>query len=950
MNSFNELRLTEEQSSVLPESIIQMLLNAKVYALIESGILTVDQICDIWTYYRKISDEQYIDEILSQLLKVISDNPKVFKNNFTLKQLFDARTKVVDRCKISIAKDEFQLLFSKKGIRSFKSGILSLVKLVSYEKYDVQPYMTDDAYEFHIDESLPSISHVEAKRFKEKMLALIFSSAGRTALSKRIVTLGLITKINEPRLLSLLGSKRAIDFYSNSSTATLLPVKTIIAHQQNLPLSILKQIFGNGKVGRLFHQQEFAAMIDLLIGENFPPREIMKFVSFCFSVFPSHPDMKIIGLRFLTNHRYTQLIRDGLVLTELEFGEGGNAADDWSEFTQNLLPYLASNTIPTDDQFSTELDRAYRQLMAQGPKRMYRSDMLNKDWVLYKRLNRTLVFKEKASERYLAFKIQTKEVGSHYSLYRQCAAEQFLRKHRQINSRSLMPIAHGIYHILDLEELTSALDTDEKLALEKTIGSDYFYKKLVYIYETNDPGMFEYCHQHYDKLFAGLYAATSDLFTYLNHGVAYDSIARFLHSNDGSLGLRGDRGRYLTLTKLMRKLRDFRVRITGAGRIHAWERAVDDHDLRLPGLVDRGDYVILKTLPDKMANGVYPHLRLAYEKYKYDKSRTNAAIKMNFMAEYLLVLELIIGRAIREHPPEDSKQWQRGVDMLVLLYSCGFSQMTGIPEDVCYQFWMMTMNTTRYSRQMQFWMSDEYLKFYPQEKLPDDVYGEQTKLRFVPMRKGTYSEVLGHSFDGKNRDLGATNGQYPIKAGDGSRYKFATFAMLFTHNLHMMLNSIGIFERVVERNKRLIGLLERIIYRDKSDNKQHNIHKILALRFLINDLEIRTRYLRKNYFLTAQQLVSRYHQYFSAPEISEINRIFAFFNIKVDVAKVMTTQALLPFIPAITHMILELNDNLQAYVVQESAARCIQRAWRERQHKKHVDKFIELEGRPDFKW
>ena len=117
-------------------------------------------------------------------------------------------------------------------------------------------------------------------------------------------------------------------------------------------------------------------------------------------------------------------------------------------------------------------------------------------------------------------------------------------------------------------------------------------------------------------------------------------------------------------------------------------------------------------------------------------------------------------------------------------------------------------------------MTDEYIKDLMQDKIPVDIYGEGTevKVNIDRFRINTFNRRIGCSIDGINQDLGAVNGQEPIKEANKLFYWMITTIFHSYHQMRLTLVDLkkvlrpltdGIDDEEQVRKKAFMHLLEK---------------------------------------------------------------------------------------------------------------------------------------------
>lgn len=120
--------------------------------------------------------------------------------------------------------------------------------------------------------------------------------------------------------------------------------------------------------------------------------------------------------------------------------------------------------------------------------------------------------------------------------------------------------------------------------------------------------------------------------------------------------------------------------------------------------------------------------------------------------------------------------WEKAARQMLDNAALSISLLSGVPEDISKRFMMNWVSVGNYADQMHFWMSNEYIPHFSRDRLPKQVYGENTRVYLdrSELKKDTFNLRVGCSIDGVNPDLGPVNGPYPIKRFEESVYVLVT--------------------------------------------------------------------------------------------------------------------------------------------------------------------------------
>jgi hypothetical protein len=337
--------------------------------------------------------------------------------------------------------------------------------------------------------------------------------------------------------------------------------------------------------------------------------------------------------------------------------------------------------------------------------------------------------------------------------------------------------------------------------------------RTAYIYKVNpkECDYFTYLHDvvlsdaEYEKANR---VAVHDLYTLLGHGVVFPQLADLFHNSE-HVDDREDKGRYLVMVNLLRSR-------GGSGRLTGWKEAVEFPNVRASGLADLGDRA---SINDYI--GYTERVREFYD-FAWDQYRDRGAnyLFANLMSEYQYVLFLIAGRRgcdLTERARAEGKSeeeikaiWQKLA--LQILRNCAqaVAILTHQSENGAEKFLSGVVNIKLLARQMQYWMTNEYIPDVMNNHIPTDVYGEGVRVNvdFDRFREGTFNATYGCSIDGKHPDLGPVNGQEPLKAANELFYWMVNSVYSPYHQLRLafsdmqnILNERDLFQSEILRKK-----------------------------------------------------------------------------------------------------------------------------------------------------
>ncbi|MCH9769510.1 MAG: hypothetical protein K0U12_01390, partial [Gammaproteobacteria bacterium] len=283
-------------------------------------------------------------------------------------------------------------------------------------------------------------------------------------------------------------------------------------------------------------------------------------------------------------------------------------------------------------------------------------------------------------------------------------------------------------------------------------------------------------------------------------GIAYDQLADIYHNAEDHARPREDQGKYLVFVDIVR----FLARI-GAGRITAWILAILYVNLRQFGMADFGDWSDLRDY-FKRSEKVEKFFSEALNSYREDGVGNYLFIEL--LGEIILVLQLVAGFRGRKlsqgkNLAEQKIIWGKIANVMLDNVAQLISLLSGWSESEVRNYLVSIINVERYATQMRFWMTDEYIPYLANNKIPEAVYGPDVKvvLDRDQFREGTFDENKGCSIDGENPDLGAVNGQFPIKEAEKMIYVMAILGVIGLQEKHNIQQAVLSVKQLLKEDK-----------------------------------------------------------------------------------------------------------------------------------------------------
>jgi hypothetical protein len=326
--------------------------------------------------------------------------------------------------------------------------------------------------------------------------------------------------------------------------------------------------------------------------------------------------------------------------------------------------------------------------------------------------------------------------------------------------------------------ITAPKEDSEKFY--KFVGKNTDYFAYLYEVDRNYVGYFEYFHSLLIPLLTyknGNRKILNTLIKLFCKQFVLNETADIFHNIEGQQ-TRSDQGRYIVLANLLSPaaVLSFPLKTSppGSGRLSSWKtEAINYVNFRKEGNSDWGGWLPSRDLYFD-SEFVKDKFNLAREYYQ---DKLGNYLLANFIAEYQYVLFLVAGRRgshlseVSEKKSESHKMqkiWQDLAELMLNNAAYVISMTTSLFEGNAIKILQSIVDIKRLARQMQFWMTTEYIKPVSGNYLPPDIYGEETKVNVDAsrFRQGTFSEKVGFSINlgkGDDPDLGPVNGQEPIK-------------------------------------------------------------------------------------------------------------------------------------------------------------------------------------------
>ncbi len=446
----------------------------------------------------------------------------------------------------------------------------------------------------------------------------------------------------------------------------------------------------------------------------------------------------------------------------LMIGAGGGSIDTWSETTKQLFA-----TFPPVNK---KADQAIPASTTPIPQDFLQQD--HPDWKFIRLQGRTIIL-ENADKTRLAIKVQKQsesaiELSKEFEMTTQCLANKNHLKSYIPTPVSITPMV-GIFAWLQ-----DKISADDLTMFAKLVANENNHITYVYQIAADQHDYLTYLHD--PTLSNDIFAKANrtgmtDLCRLFSIGIVYPSLTDLYHTSF-ERDQRDDLGRYTVLANLL----SYEVLVHpdlqgqhGTGRVDKWKLAIAYPNIRGSGLADWGDWDYLHhwRIPNDQ---VAKHFGTAIDTYK---NKVGNYLTAEILAEYQYVFFLAAGwRAAQcetlaktQHKTAADIQsiWLTIANQIIANCALMVSHLTAIAEHTAYYTLHAIVDVNRLARQMQFWMTDEYIPYVTHRYLPKDIYEStcRTYFDFKTKPKQYFDSQRGFTCDGINQDLGDC--QEPIK-------------------------------------------------------------------------------------------------------------------------------------------------------------------------------------------
>ena len=530
-------------------------------------------------------------------------------------------------------------------------------------------------------------------------------------------------------------------------------------------------------------------------------------------------------------------------LLEIEFCDGGDSVDAWSGITKQII-----STAPAPKKRKAESDLSSHIAKKTSRHQIWQPDFLNnteKYGINFLRIQgRTILLQDKEGI-ILAVKVQ-KESESVAELMKEYQTTAYLKQHAaEFQLQSAIPTPLCVSTINYVHEWLKQHVSEEELK-KFTEMTGTFPSRSAYLYKV-DPRECDYFTYLHDPILSdeayrkANRAAVHDLYALLARGVVFTQLGDIFHNSE-HIKDRDDRGRYIVLVNLLRTT-------TGSGRLTGWKEAVKFPNVRASGLADMGDRT---SINDFLSNSERVKKYFSFAWYAY-RENTGNYLLANVMAEYQYILFLIAGRrgcdlmeqaksAQGQSPNEIQSRikniWITLARQIVENCALAVATLTRQSEAQAQKFLSSIVNVDRLARQMQYWLTDEYISDLKKNKIPEDIYGAGVKVNvnINQFRLGTFNDKIGCSIDGIHPDLGAVNGQEPLKEANKLFYWMVNSIYHSYHQLR--LTTADLLKVLKETNPEQSENLRKNAFAYLPGKAYHGLQAVLCEQRLKQDASL----------------------------------------------------------------------------------------------------------------
>lgn len=530
--------------------------------------------------------------------------------------------------------------------------------------------------------------------------------------------------------------------------------------------------------------------------------------------------IKFYNMIFSSSY-YRKLIADLASLHFIALYDSGYTEEKWWEYLACLIDrapeprqFILENKADTSSLDAKDKPQPIKKMKPLQEKiaqamsldfKIGKSEFKTETMTFLKLQGRTLRFKKDDGKIY-SIKVRKKEEDPQV-LVKEYIFERALNEAKnELKLQSHVPTAIEVTKMHGITTWLQGKVSQEELAqFKKMVADDK--EQVVYVYEC-EPDYLTYLHEvKSDEEFNKVNElAIEDICTLLSQGIIFDQLVDIFHNTSADMKLRSDKGIFIILANILAEQsfhNPYSQRIfrsydpSGTGRLDGGINGATYPNIRRSGLSDWGDtiYVQNRIDPDDSET----RLKFGIARDCYGKKIGNYLLA-NDLAKVQYSLFLMGARRAVELLEEAKKEkrdtvyidniWKNLANQVVNNCALMIEKLTSQDRKKMRHWLTDFIDMDRLAKQMQFWITDEYISPFKSNTLPSGLYekGAVIDLNFSKIRMDTFGE-LGFSINKKNRDFGPVNGPEPMTELNKLLYWMDT--IIYTEYFNTQLSLTG---------------------------------------------------------------------------------------------------------------------------------------------------------------
>ncbi|HEX2548950.1 MAG TPA: hypothetical protein VHM20_03915 [Gammaproteobacteria bacterium] len=502
---------------------------------------------------------------------------------------------------------------------------------------------------------------------------------------------------------------------------------------------------------------------------------------------PEHRDPFCKNISKLTNsmfdysHKIRPFTEQNSLLKIIGLESGGVSKDSWSMYAKEVAECFPP--VSNEKYFFHLPQRIEEEKTTLLPTKNIED--ITKNWKLINfECNEgmpLLLSLQNDKKEHLLLRVQKKDEPMAMLAYDFKTTQYFQREAKTLNLKSYFPEPIGIMTVkglipwLKTELLPSQFHEMMEFLIDKEKHGIYLAKvspvHANYFQFLHDKNL---SHVEYQK---ANQIIIHDLLTMLKQGIIFPALAILIHNSRSLPEPRKDFGRFWVLANLLLDNNQ------GTGRLERWMYSILNNKtlLRASGIVH---WHLLMPINEFIGNSKYTTRYFKGVAIAHRNRAVNYIIE-NFIAEYQYILFLLAGargvslEQMSKHDPY--LLWKNMANQILENCAQSASFMTGQSQHVLKNIFSNLVNMNRVGRQMQYWMTKEYVFDFMENRIKENIYADDTHvvIDFESLPPGIFNSTHGFSFDLTYSDLGNLHGQEPIKEANKLFYLMTTYMMAF---------------------------------------------------------------------------------------------------------------------------------------------------------------------------